>query len=242
MLPSQIFNTSTNQRTKDMKVCAKPAGEQESAVFAPSSPTLADLAGPQAAEIEADRGLFAEVLAAGEPASEVEVEAEPAQEPDPTPPDPPAEGRPELPDYIRAWQDKKHCMEEEIADLSMQAEEAKAEGKEIRERMKELTKQLRAHITRGAVPPPPPPPPGQDNSPGSPNQPAGDEPWRATRLADVPGITEKLAELLEGHDLRTIGDWVDMPKTRGIEYTQLKGVTEKRFLKISEALDAVVTQ
>lgn len=67
----------------------------------------------------------------------------------------------------------------------------------------------------------------------------GKEPWRATKIADLKGLTPKIVEILDGHDIRTVGDWVDMPRLRGIEYTQLKGVTEARYDKIVAAMDKV---
>lgn len=69
----------------------------------------------------------------------------------------------------------------------------------------------------------------------------GSEAWRDLRFAGMDGISEKLAEILAGHNLLTIGDWVDWPaKNDGREYTTLKGITEKRLEKIAEAINAAV--
>lgn len=77
----------------------------------------------------------------------------------------------------------------------------------------------------------------------SPPQPANesDEAWRKKPIAEIDGLTDKIIEILEGLDIRTVGDWVDVPLKRGCEYTQLKGVTEKRLEKIQAAMLQVTT-
>jgi len=70
----------------------------------------------------------------------------------------------------------------------------------------------------------------------------GKEPWRSTKIADLPGLTEKIVEVLDGHNIRTLGDWVDWPKKNpGYEYTQMKGVTEKRYEKIMDVVTKATT-
>lgn len=64
-----------------------------------------------------------------------------------------------------------------------------------------------------------------------------DESWRAAKISELSGLTPKIVEILDGHDIRTVGDWADAPKLRGIEYTQLKGITEARYEKIIAAMD-----
>jgi hypothetical protein len=70
----------------------------------------------------------------------------------------------------------------------------------------------------------------------------GSEPWRSTRMADLEGLTEKIVEVLDNHTIYTLGDWVDWPaKNPGLEYTQLKGITEKRYEKIMDAVTKATT-
>lgn len=67
---------------------------------------------------------------------------------------------------------------------------------------------------------------------------AGD--WRDVKLATLPGLTPKILEILAGNNVHTMGDFADVPKVRGIEYTQLSfngtKLTEARFGKVQEAL------
>lgn len=85
-------------------------------------------------------------------------------------------------------------------------------------------------------------PMGQQQPPSDAAAEPGNEPWRSKKMADLDGITEKIAEILDGHNIRTLGDWVDWPgKNPGLEYTQLKGVTEKRYEKIMDAVTKATT-
>ena len=76
--------------------------------------------------------------------------------------------------------------------------------------------------------------------PGVGPAPEGSEAWRSKRISEI-GLSPKIIEILEGHNINTLADWVDLPRARGIEYTQLKGLTETRFEKISEAVIKVTT-
>lgn len=74
----------------------------------------------------------------------------------------------------------------------------------------------------------------------------GNEPWRTKRLADLPGITEKIADILAQDGIYTIGDWVDWPtRNPGVEYTQIWNIvgrlTEKRYEKVMQAVTAATT-
>ncbi len=63
------------------------------------------------------------------------------------------------------------------------------------------------------------------------------EAWQATLLSSIDGIPEKILDILAGHDIRTLGDWVSAPLRLGCEYSALKGITEKRLEKIQDAMD-----
>ncbi|WP_321377043.1 hypothetical protein [Trichococcus shcherbakoviae] len=67
------------------------------------------------------------------------------------------------------------------------------------------------------------------------------ESWRDITIAELDGLTEKIVDVLHEHDVITLGNWVDLPKNRGdgFEYTQLKGITEKRLEKIQDAMEKV---
>lgn len=65
---------------------------------------------------------------------------------------------------------------------------------------------------------------------------SGDEAWRAVKIDDLE-LTDAIKGILAKHSIYTVGDWVDVPGNRGIEYTQLKGITEARLCKIGEAID-----
>lgn len=77
------------------------------------------------------------------------------------------------------------------------------------------------------------------------NTPAVAELWRTLNLKDLTGLTPKIVEILDLEGIRTLGDWVDFPARRGMEYTQIKnaagGITEARFEKISAALMTATT-
>jgi len=70
-----------------------------------------------------------------------------------------------------------------------------------------------------------------------------DDSWRSDKIAMVLAgtgkdrLTDKLVEILEGHDIVTMGDLADAPTVKGCELTQLKGITEKRLEKIEAATE-----
>lgn len=71
-------------------------------------------------------------------------------------------------------------------------------------------------------------------------------PWREKKIVDLAGLTPKIVEILDAENIRTVGDWVDFPIRRGIEYTQIGNaagkITEKRYEKLVAAMDkATVT-
>ena len=161
----------------------------------------------------------------------------------------------------KAWDERKRGLEEKIGKLAVEAAHLKARVKSNRETMAEYTKELESHIDRGPEQLPlfdrkpaacqatePVPEPAKDpaesqaqqdptESEADAQQPAeGHEPWRSIKIADIDGLTPKIVEILDGHDIHTLGDWVDVPKLRGIEYTQLKGITEKRLETIQAAM------
>ena len=68
------------------------------------------------------------------------------------------------------------------------------------------------------------------------------EPWRTINLQTLTGITDKLRDILSAEKIVTLGDWVDWPiKHQGLEYTQIKGVTEKRLEKIAAVVNKAVS-
>ncbi len=69
-----------------------------------------------------------------------------------------------------------------------------------------------------------------------------DESWRQRPIAELVGLTEKIVEILHDNDIITLDDWVNVPLRRGCEYTQLKGITEKRLEKIQDAMMKVHQQ
>lgn len=81
--------------------------------------------------------------------------------------------------------------------------------------------------------------PTQASTP-TPEQEAWDRDFRAVSLENLDGLTPKIIEILEANQIRTVGDWQDVPARRGIEYTQLSGggakLTEARFEKIMDAM------
>ena len=68
------------------------------------------------------------------------------------------------------------------------------------------------------------------------------EPWRTINLQTLTGITDKLRDILSAEKIVTLGDWVDWPiKHQGLEYTQIKGITEKRLEKIAAVVNKAVS-
>jgi len=70
-----------------------------------------------------------------------------------------------------------------------------------------------------------------------------DDSWRQDKIATVLAgtgkdkLTDKLVEILENHDILTMGDLADAPTVKGCELTQLKGITAKRLEKIEAATE-----
>lgn len=85
---------------------------------------------------------------------------------------------------------------------------------------------------------PAPPAETDDSQPAADN----DESWRQDRIADVltgkNGVTKKILEILDGHDIRTMGELADAPRVKGCELSQLKGLTANRLEKIDDATAA----
>ena len=51
-----------------------------------------------------------------------------------------------------------------------------------------------------------------------------------------------MRDILSAEKIVTLGDWVDWPiKHQGLEYTQIKGVTEKRLEKIAAVVNKAVS-
>lgn len=157
----------------------------------------------------------------------------------------------------QAFEDRRHALESIVANLAIEQMALKAKIKANRQALAEYTEDLEKHLNRGPERLPlfdraPTPPETSEAKPAAEETPtavaeaaaeaeAAIDAWRALKLADLDGLTPKIVEILDGHDIRTLGDWVDVPKLRGVEYTQLKGVTEARFEKIQAAMMKATT-
>jgi len=155
---------------------------------------------------------------------------------------------------------EKHRIECYIGKLAIEQARLKAAVKANREAMATYTEDLENHIDRGPERLPlfdrkpeaaaeqaatdtplfdqAEPSAAEPAAAPAPETVAAEEPWRLVKLADLDGLTPKILEILEGHSLRTLGDWTDAPTAKGCDYTQLKGITEARLGKIQAAMDA----
>lgn len=166
---------------------------------------------------------------------------------------------------MTAWQTRKQEIEERIGLLAIEQARLKAAAKYNREALAAETDLLDSHIRAGNHPLP-----LFDNTPASPaDSPVVEEcprggahepdedgdcrkclepigvPGGAKRFADLPGLTPKIVEILDGEGIRTIADWVAWPGKTGCEYTQIKNsagkLTEARYEKVSEAVIKATT-
>jgi hypothetical protein len=165
------------------------------------------------------------------------------------------------------FENRKSKIEEIIGRLAIEATHIKASMKSNRESTKGYTEELENHIIRGpelncgperlplfelqgreqmaagkkkeaATPPKATEEKKKVADPSA-------EAWRTLNLKDLPGLTPKIIEILDLEGIRNLGEWVDFPARRGIEYTQIKNtagaITEVRLEKIAAALMVVTT-
>jgi hypothetical protein len=165
-----------------------------------------------------------------------------------------------MPEAREAWDRRKAAIEERIGQLAIEQANLKAALKGNRKSLSDETDELKAHILRGPEKVWPEPAKavndGQatvgaaaDPTPACSTTPPvsggeGSEPWRSRKIADLDGLTPKIVEILDGENIRTVGDWVDWPaKHLGMEYTQIKNgagkLTEARYERIVSAMMAV---
>lgn len=159
------------------------------------------------------------------------------------------------------FENRKSKIEEIIGRLAIEATHIKASMKINRESTKGYTEELENHINCGPERLPlfelqgreqmaagkkkeaatPPKATEEKKKVADPSA----EAWRTLNLKDLPGLTPKIIEILDLEGIRNLGEWVDFPARRGIEYTQIKNtagaITEVRLEKIAAALMVVTT-
>lgn len=202
---------------------------------------------PAVATVEPDGEKDASIDANGDPDCEVPANEMPETSP------------PVEPDPLPAWLVRKSEIEAALGELNMKRDDIKDAAKSNREAISAMTDELRFHLARDprkaeTLPlfATPPAPAVEECPRGGAHEPDEDgdckkclEPiipnWRKTAIKDVPGLTPKLVEIIEAEGIRTLADWVDWPSKTGLEYTQIEGMTEKRYEKVSEAIIKATT-